>query len=352
MRSFLSKALPTMIAALFSVASLVSAENKVAYDQGYEVDETQLKGIYNTSASIDVESSWDFYANGSFIYWFAKEQGLELGTFFPTTTPLNLKPINFPFTYKPGFKVGMGTHFNHDDWNVYAQYTRLMFRKGHYVTAPITSYTIHPFWNMVPLSDLSARWKLNFNMFDLECARPYFVGKKISFTPHTGLRGGWINQRLVLGGIDATSVFHEDHIVRSNSWLLGIKAGLDTNWNIGGGFRFIGNAAGSLLYQHFKIHDLQSFYSLSVPTIKIPLLNTRDRKGQITPNFEAALGMGWGTYLDNNNWHFDLTAAYEFSYYWNQNKMRSLKDANSSFIDGDSGDLMFHGLTMNARVDF
>ena len=57
MRSFLSKALPTLTAALLSVASVASADNKVTYDQGYPVDESQMKGIYNSQASIDVESS-------------------------------------------------------------------------------------------------------------------------------------------------------------------------------------------------------------------------------------------------------------------------------------------------------
>jgi hypothetical protein len=361
MRSFLSKALPTMIAALLSVASVVSADNKVAYDQGYEVDESQLKGVYNTSASIDVESSWDFYANGSFIYWYAREQGLECGLLVPNNYTLNnVSIINFPFEYKPGFKVGIGTHFEYDDWNVYTQYTRLMFRKSTYMLTPLDNFTIAPLWedgfslSASPKRDLNARWKLNFNVIDLECARPFYIGKKLSFNPHAGLRGGWIKQRFITAAAGVSPLLTYNSYNRSNSWLFGAKAGVDTNWLIGGGFRFLGNAAGSLSYQKFKVREFIDYYlTASGPSsAHTNVAFYKNRVGQITPNIEGALGMGWDTYLDNKNWHFDISAAYEFTYYWNQNKMRSLRDADSNFIDADAGDLMMHGLTLNARVDF
>ncbi len=361
MRSFLSKALPTLTAALLSVASVASADNKVTYDQGYPVDESQMKGIYNSQASIDVESSWDFYVNGGFIYWFAKEQGLDFGVMQTprlSITGSTYDMLDFPFEYKPGFKAGVGTHFDYDDWNVYAQYTRLMFRKSHYVVDPVTTSDLFSTWDSSPYLtnpyfDLKTCWKLSFNIVDLECSRPYFVGKKLSFTPHAGLRGGWINQRYNLtGGEKTLSTLRS--LNKSNTWLTGIKAGVDTNWTIGGGFRFLGNAAGSLNYQHCEANQFIDTYvtALGPSSTHTVIKRIGDEKGQITPNFEAALGMGWGTYLDNNNWHFDITAAYEFTYYWNQNKMRSLNDASSNFIDGDAGDLMLHGLTMNARVDF
>ena len=129
--------------------------------------------------------------------------------------------------------------------------------------------------------------------------------------------------------------------------MIGPRSGVDTDWMIGCDFRIFGNVAGSLVYQNFN--------NSNKTIISNPLDDTRDSSNKvsyITPNVEFALGLGYGSYFFNNEWYFDLTVGYDFNYFWNQNMMRHCIDSSFNLVDGDSGNLYLHGLTVTARVDF
>ena len=132
---------------------------------------------------------------------------------------------------------------------------------------------------------------------------------------------------------------------KANSWAVGPRIALGTNWLLGSGFRIYGDTAASLVYQHIKA-DYSDYQDDTIDHY------VTYRNGQITPNFDLGAGFGWGTYFADNGWHFDMILGYEFQYFWNQNWMRWLKDNEALFIDGDAGDLMFQGLTVGIRFDF
>ena len=92
--------------------------------------------------NIEVRGSWDVYATGSFLYWQAREDNLELGiasngnpglvggpflpvnftapvTAFTTTATV----VNSDFSWGPGFKFGLGVNLDYDNWDAYAEYT-------------------------------------------------------------------------------------------------------------------------------------------------------------------------------------------------------------------------------------
>ncbi len=65
------------------------------------------------------------------------------------------------------------------------------------------------------------------------------------------------------------------------------------------------------------------------------------------------LGLGWGTYFDNNNWHIDFSATYGFQIFWDQNMFRNFESSVApakSFAP--NGNLYVHGVTLNADFDF
>jgi hypothetical protein len=312
---------------------------------------------YNAPARIDPACGWDAWLSISFIYWQVKEKGLELGYEFysdPTISYHEYNAINMDFNYKPGFKIGAGYSFCRDDWTIYLEYTRLTAcQSTDKDVTDANNYILHSGWldtsHSHSFTYLNAAWDLSYNMFDLELGRPYYLGKKLVFKPHFGLRAGWIDQSYNINGIAEFASIHSHN--NQDSWLIGPRTGVDTDWLVGCDFRLFGNVAGSLVYQNFQNCN-KVLVPATIEATSDSIYLGSEEMSYITPNVEMSLGLGYGKYFFNNEWYFDLTVGYDFQYLWNQNMMRHLKDGQNNLADLDAGNLKLHGLTITARVDF
>lgn len=196
-------------------------------------------------------------------------------------------------------------------------------------------------------SILTARWKLHFDMFDLNISRPYYQGRALTVTPYGGLRFAWIKQLL---NVRFESEFFPGlvfgHNNRSKNWGVGANMGLMAHWLIGAGFRFEGRTGASLLYTQFKAKHREKNTSNAVD-------GSIDNLDTLRPIAEAGLGLGWGSYFAGSTMHFDISARYDYMILWGQNIMRNL----AGMLDNTSrsnpiGDLHLQGLTLTARMDF
>ncbi len=357
LESIIKKFPKLIIAALIATFAVSAQDDKSTttklYDQGHAVQENQMLGAYNAPARIDVRNCWDFFITGSYIWWEAKEQGLEIGRF--VTSDANLyqgEIINHDSGYNSGFKAGLGWNTDFDDWQIYVEYTRLHSSSGKNYTAPLYAGTlpIYPVWlndATIPIANTHSKWRSNIDLIDLEFARPCYQGTKLTFRPHMGLRGGWIGQNFNVNYIHTGADDWSKN--KSKSWLVGPRLGLDTNWIFGAGFRMFADFATSLFYQKYTTLKLTQQNTANAALAQN--LNNNN-KSAINPYVECGLGLGWGTYFDNSNWHFDLSAGYEFHNFWNQNEMRGLNDSLNARTDGAPGSLALHGLTITARLDF
>lgn len=335
-------------------------EKNKRFGQGHAKKKHELLSAYNSPAIIDVRSSWDVFISGSYIYWYAKEKGLELAV--SNDNNGYLKVIEMDFDYKSGFKVGISTNFEHDGWNAFVEYTRLHQKESKKKNAPTGGFLtpIHTFYatseeppNNNNTSYSKETWYLDYDMIDVEIGRPCYVGTNLTFKPHIGTRLGWIGQKLRPRYIfthleEPASNIESGSQLRSTSWLLGSRAGIDSNWMIGKYFRIFGNAAAALCYQCFKTSFKQESYDENNHLN----INVKNKFGYLVPNVDLSLGIGVGTYFNNYNWHFDLSMGYDFIYFWNQNEMRSLEDLVLRNALTKPADLMLHGLTITVRLDF
>ena len=360
-----------------------------------EISEMPLRCAYNAPVNTLIKCPVDFFITGSFIYWQAKEKGLELGITESCENCDTGRVINMDFDFKPGFKVGLGWHSDYDDWHFYIEYTRLHLtdHKSYKIKqdecdtneCPPCDF-IHPAWTTFPQENpllqvyyqqAKGKWTMNLDIIDLELGRAYWVGTQLTYAPFVGLRGGWLDQKLNASycGIDRIFIL-EQYICeddcssykssnKSDSWFIGPRVGIDTNWLLGDGFRFFGNTAVALFYQKFttKVKEYsvedggcnpcECEIACACPCEDCGNINTNDKTGYITPNAEVALGFGYGRHLDCYKWYIDLAIAYEFHVFWNQNMMRNLWDKSYHPIqDTDAGDLFLQGLTITAKLDF
>lgn len=356
-----------MAASLIAASSLFAQQDRCkpqkSFEQGHELVQTQMMAGYNAPARIDVRGSWDVYASADFIYWYVTEDNLELGINYsqgPATATTVGNVVNADFSYKPGFKVGLGMNFDHDNWDACLGYTWLHGSIGTSATA-----TQNPTASLLPIhaspdiiegtgnamNSGSNNWRYKFDFLDGEMARAYYVGTRLSFRPYFGVRAAWIRQRYVENFSTTDSSIAYTSWQNTASWAVGPRVGVNTNWMLGCGFRMIGNATGDLLFTRYCAKATENRLAAGV----IEESNSLDQHGinTLRPHAGLDFGFGWGTYFDNNNWHFDLAATYGFQAFWDQNMFRQFVDGTAVATSfAPNGNLFIHGLDVAIRFDF
>lgn len=327
---------------------------------------------YNAPARIDPACGWNTWISGSFIYWKAQEKGLDLGyhrEINTTTTPHEVYTtvLNFGGKYLPGFKVEAGISTKRDDWAIYLEYTRL---KGNNSTSYTTAETtlndlVFSNWGIRDYyfgkHVTKSKWNLDYNMFNCQLGRPYYVGKKVIFKPNFGLQGGWITQKLNMttSGVNSVAITQtaagqlsgvSTNSYKLSSWCIGPRVELNTDWLLCRNFRIVANTAGSLVYQNFKNRGHESAVFSDATKDNITYLY--NKTSRLNPNVECELGLGYGSYFSNNEWHFDLAVSYDFHYFWGQNLMGYTVDYITHTDSSDIGELRMHGLTIAVKLDF
>jgi len=349
---------------------------------------------YNAPAEINVgcQGDVDVFLSGSFIYWQPILDNGNVALVNDNTRAqfTNAAPFKFAgnfvemnFQYKPGFKVGAGVNLQTDDWDGYAEYTRVhgshnVASNGGYIgTSPPNVY---PTWGSPFLvsqgsqvyNRVAATFDNNLDFIDAEMGRKYYVGRNLVFRSAFGARGAWIIQSMVVDYTNSQSavsasasgnsfqqsvpgVFHV--VSESHSWGIGPRMGLTMDWNLGEGFRFIGSGYTDILYTKYVLQDKSRFTATitnSPFTADQPVdFLAKDTVKAVRAHLDLEMGLGWGTYFDNNNWHFDLLATYGYQVFFQQNMFHHYNDdqmlGNST---APNGDLTVNGLTVTARFDF
>jgi len=311
------------------------------------------------------------FVTGSFVYAQAKEENLTYaesrskdssGTNAVTTNSYS----TLSYDFEPAFKVGLGFVIGCDNWDFYAEYFRYhasvgsgSFSGPDSTNSVITTtcWYLSPFGIQDHSGSLSANtsWRLNFDSVDFNLRRRYFVGQCLVFQTAVGLRARWIDQEqkttytnVLFDTITETVCVKNS----SDSWGIGPRAAIDTEWYFCGAFRFFGNAAMSILYTDYDSIKSNATREVigTIPPVSETYTSSRSYCF-LKPDASIALGLGWGDYWCCNDWFFDLAISYEFHTLWNQNVLPQLKDCSqdpSSFF----GDLYIHGLVITARLDF
>ena len=371
-------------APLFAQQDGTKARPQKSFEQGSKLNQAQFMPGYNAPASIQVVDSWDVYATATYIYWQASQENLEIGLIsrddpqgivngdnapFATSYKNNMSVTEPNFTYRPGFKFGIGANLGWDGWDAFAEYTWFHGAIGSGV-APLTpnagpvlppngEYLYPNQLDQTPVAatfyqDADQSWHLKMDLLDISMGRSYYSGTKLTLKPFFGARGAWIRQALKTS-YNAMNFSPAEQAESNNylaSWGVGPRAGFDSNWLLGYGLRLIGNGSADILYTRYKTRKNNQTVNLN-------------HLGNITQNFaviqktdylrghvDLEMGFGWGSYFDNDNWHVDLSATYGFQIFWDQNMFRNFENPSVTKSFAPNGNLYVHGVTVNGRLDF
>ncbi len=342
-----------MLALAQAVSLCAAAPSQSGFEQGYPIPAGQVPAGYNHAGRYAVQG-WDFFLQGSFIYWQSSQDGMDIATSVNGSLQRTDSHLfSSDFAYSPGFKVRTGWNTSFDDWTTYAEYT--WFRGSSHTTtsAPTGLLLLATDWlnfqGGPTATAISSHWRPHLDLLDVHVTRPYYQGTKLTVSPYAGLRAAWIRQsfRVAYDTVNLLSqrVVSHNH---SYSWGIGPRAGFLFDWLLGMGFKVTGEANGSILYTRYtKVTNRQDSISNGVP-----LVERLEDYGCLRPNTGVALGLAWGRYFDQQKYHLDFAASYEWSAFWSQNMMRVLTDSYLVGTGYAPSALFLQGLTASLRFDF
>lgn len=199
-----------------------SSEDRINRTTGfvYNYNRVKTKEITPYAGSC-ARRAVDVYFEGDYIYWNAREEGLEYAasgvmelndtSYYPVvaagTYKLPQGNVYGPdFKTRSGFKAGVGLNFSYDGWSLGGVYTRLTSTaNGEAANAagllPVqqlgfivqdTNVSFGGFSESVAAQQntlaASSNWHLNFNVLDIGLAREYFISSKIILKPNLGIK--------------------------------------------------------------------------------------------------------------------------------------------------------------------
>lgn len=358
---------------------------------------------YSYPACVKLDRSWNVYTEISFNYWQPIQENMELGqmnngsstnitseglTITSLNTTDSFQDINMSFNFNPSFTVGLGVNFDHDYWDIRAQYTWFHTTNtqnaiaSNFMLFHSNTQNISPTWGTL-LDDetnvvyqfASERWKLGMDLIDLELGRSYYLGHKLIIHPRFGVRAALIRQKVQvaydygftdytvdLPGLLGSGVLVEDKNIvgATHSWALGPKISLETHWLLGAGFRFFGNAEADILYTRYTTLQESTVTTGTVMgninfipfnfDITDTTSTSQNSLNCLRTHLDLDLGFGWGSYFNCNKFHFDFSAGYEFQVFFDQNMFRNNITSSGSYLP--NGNLYIQGLTAKLKLNF
>lgn len=334
---------------------------------------------FNFSKDMALACPSDFYFHADYLAMQPKMDGLEYAVTNTTGTtsgagfPLNGGEVlgfstdNHSWHWGSGFRVGLGFYLNHDAWTVDLNW--MWFKKSQEASSSaMNTETMIPLWivpganSVAPITNntASARWHLSMNVFDLSIGKPYHVSRYFIMSPFFGVRAAWFDQhyRARYGGLYGAGGVGQNGAEmdgKNDYWGVGTRAGMNTEWLLGGGWELLANLSFSLLFSKFDVRQEMALGTLSYDI-------SHDYYQNI-PNMEMQLGVGWGTYLNRRQHHLAFQLMYEFEDWFSQNRMRRFFHgdgvdalASGSFTSANDtisrGDLTLNGVSFKVLFDF
>lgn len=302
-----------------------------------------------------------------------------------------------------GFRVGLGANTVWDGWDIYLAYTRFSNSAKDKVCADDCKCKfIIPVYT-TPLSELlfgavccaGSKWKLQLDMLDLEIGREFYTSKYVTLRPFWGVRGARVNQRHnicyqggvpsilnLLGSalIDLAGAFlgfdfdfgmaKQEFELRNKFTGAGPRIGLNSTWGLGGGFRFLANAALNLLYGTMDT----SVDSLTPYVLKLQLEDLDIAPGIDCIEVDSCAGLcaskcdkwhtgkaitdlgillEWVRMMANDRVRLALHVGYEHHLFINQSQwLLDVGGQNQCAFTKSQGDLSVQGWVFGGQLDF
>lgn len=316
-----------------------------------------------------------FILTADFLYWKITEDNLNYGIrepggtllfsaapFAPFVTEVNglvqYNPIEQPFEWDPGVRIGAGYNLPYYGWDVNLYWTYIQSTPELFMSEPNFGIVTNLLFATptqtadFQANNLQANWHLVFNALDLLAGRHLFLSRKLSIYPFGGLKTAWIDQKISHTYSDfrqvAATLFAVGPIQSKNDfWGIGPEIGFNSRYVLPVNFGIFFEAATALLYGKWELETKYHIHTArGVAVLTSYDIHMRENKHRLAPWLHLQLGLDWQSCFGKNRCiHFK--AGYECQFWWNQMRIET------AFFTGDpKGHLMMNGLTLEGKFEF
>jgi hypothetical protein len=339
-------------------------------------DENQ---VFVSPVRTEVKDGVNLFVTADLLYWTAREQmtgyvleGKDIdfteGVAPGIRTPgPNAKIKNFATEWNWGYRVGIGYNFNHDQWDLYFNWTHYQQETTSHANLKNSEQQFFATWlqpsegstffSFFP-QHAKGQWKLHYNTIDMEFGRAFGLGRHLIFHPHLGLRGAVIDQDFHITyknllPVRNTLRYPKAKVDLDNDfWGVGLRGGVKSRWMFSRDWGLFGNFAGSLLWGRIENKTKQN----QIGGDGIWVDEKHDRH-TVKGNLEIALGLSWDYYFSTqhhaNRYHLGLTLGWEQLIWFHQNEVDHFPThIITTHSSKEHGNLGLSGVTLGARFDF
>lgn len=331
------------------------------------------------------ECQYEWFLSSESLIFNTCEDGLPIGTqvdTIPSTdgiTQVDSRVKSFHPNWDMGFRLGAGFSNPCNCWGAEIFWTNFSTHSHRHLTnqssftaegSPISFF--RPAWGNAlfffsssALNDTEARWKLNLNILDLQVGRSFHISECISLRPIVGVRAAWINQSFRMTNISnnpvsGNPIVLQDLHMRSNYEGVGIKSGLESEWELGCGFHIYGSVAGSILYGRFdnKTNNvIRPFNTPESPVFDVPQKEQMCACRGVT---DSAIGFCWKHDFCDNLFTCFIQLGWEHHLFIDQNKFSDGAGRRPDLLgpvvgkadQRNRGDLCLQGIVLTTKFEF
>lgn len=343
---------------------VIHADNlKTTLDSDAQIQNASPK-LLNPSGRPQVKNGANLFITADYLLWKATEQNLNYASNVLDSVSVGAnvpkgKIFSVKFNCQSGFRLGLGYNLGHDQWDTSLEWT--WFKDNGSGTATSSAHRIFstiasPVFNQLISSEKAkSDLKLHLNLLDWDLGREFYTSKHLTVRPFGGLRTGWVNQNWktdyfnpAIFQLVSLSKFQVK--LKQDFWGIGLRGGLDTEWNLISGLSIYGNGALSLLYGFFK--DVRLEESLSNAGVKgrnLYGVNSKRCEQAIT---ELQLGLRWDQMFSHDRFHVRVQTGWEHMMFFDHNHLFLFLDPFSANLSEYGGNLSFQGWSSSVRFDF
>lgn len=330
-------------------------------------------------------NDWRFTAEA--LIFKACEDGLAYGTqgksfnFDDGTVEVNTRIKNVHPDWHVGFRLGLGYELPCDCWGIALYWTHFQSHANshnnerfNFSTTPgVENSEFLPAYGFVidgsedtGVDRTEARWKLHLDLVDVEFGRQVCLSQCLTIRPHIGIRAAWINQNYnIVNTVITPDTTADIQAVKLKSDFegVGLRGGMDSQWDLGCGMSLYGNASASVLYGNFNVKSENDFSSTGATLENLFSITQKDDFCACRAVTDAAMGLRWKGCFCNDSIAVTFQVGWEHHLFFNQNqfedfvKLQGIPQYNP--IEGEiknpqlyHGALCLKGVTIGAKIDF